>query len=105
MGYAHRQLHRTLKTMISKKVLTPKQKVILAGLNVVDAITNNISIIATAGITVIALVLHQKVLNARVVETCPTSLNAVVIHQTVLGDAYACISRVALYGPPAPLQD
>ena len=91
--------------MISKKVPTVQQKVLLKCIDAFEVIGQNINVVAAVGITCLALVINQKVLNSRTFENCPTSINALVTHRTVLGDAVVCVSRVELYGPRAPLPD
>ena len=91
--------------MISKKVPTFQQKVLLRCIDVCESIGRNINVVVAVGVTGLALVINQKVLNARTYETCPTTINVLITHRTVLGDAVACVSRVELYGPRAPLPD
>lgn len=46
----------------------------------------------------------NKVLNNHVRKTCNTRLNQIVMLKTAVGDSYGCVSKMVLYGPPAPLK-
>lgn len=46
----------------------------------------------------------NKMLNARVFQTCDSKLNQIVYVHTAVGDSYGCVSKMVLNGPPAPIK-
>ena len=91
--------------MISKKVPTFQQKVAARAMDVAESIAECVPYIMTVGVTCLALILNQKVINAKTYDNCPINLSVVVTHTTAVGDAVACVSRMELRGPAAPLRD
>lgn len=47
----------------------------------------------------------NKVINARVKATCDLRLHQVVSIRTVVGETHYCVSKMVLFGPPAPIKD
>lgn len=91
--------------MISKKVPTLQQRVLLRCLDAAEKLGEAVPYIMTVGVTCLALVINQKVLNSTTYENCPININVLVTHKTVLGDALVCVSRMEINGPAAPLRD
>lgn len=91
--------------MISKKVPTLQQRVLLRCLDATEKLGEAVPYIMTVGVTCLALVINQKVLNSTTYENCPININVLVSHKTVLGDALVCVSRMEINGPAAPLRD
>lgn len=91
--------------MISKKVPTPQQRAAMFCIDAAEKVGEAVPYIMTVGLTMLALVINQKVLNSRVYETCPINISVLVMHRTVLGDTLACVSRQEIYGPASPLRD
>lgn len=46
----------------------------------------------------------NKVINARVLETCDRNLSQIIYIKTAVGDSYGCVSKMVLNGPPAPIK-
>jgi len=55
-------------------------------------------------IGLLACIAANKILNKHVKATCNTKLNQIVVLKTAVGDSYGCVSKLVLYGPPAPLK-
>ena len=91
--------------MISKKVPTLQQRVLLRCLDATEKLGEAVPHIMTVGVTCLALVINQKVLNSTTYENCPININVLVSHRTALGDALVCVSRMEINGPAAPLRD
>ena len=91
--------------MISKKVLTPRQKVAAHAMDAAERIAECVPYILTVGATCLALVFNQKMINAQTYDNCPINLSVVVTHRTAIGDAVACVSRMQINGPSEALRD
>jgi hypothetical protein len=63
-----------------------------------------LAIVMGTGIGLLGCVALNKTINARVLKTCNQNLNQIVYMQTALGDSYGCVSKMVLYGPPAPIK-
>jgi len=91
--------------MISKKVLSTRQKFLLGCIDAAEKVGQIVPYIMTIGITSLSLILNQKVLNSTTYENCPKELNVIVHHKTTLGNAIVCVSKMELNGPPMPIKD
>jgi uncharacterized protein YsxB (DUF464 family) len=91
--------------MISKKVPTRQQKILLALIDGAESVAKQTPFILCSGITLLSIIGIQKIINQQVLYNCPQNISKLVTYPTAIGDAYSCVSNLQVYGPPAPLPD
>jgi hypothetical protein len=91
--------------MISKKVQTKQQKILLKLIDGAEIVAKQTPFILCSGITLLSIIGIQKLINNRVIYECPTGVSKIITYPTALGDAYACVSKLEISGPPVPLPD
>jgi hypothetical protein len=91
--------------MISKKVPTLQQKILIKTLDSAEYVAKQVPFIICSGVTLLCVIGIQKIVNQQTIYNCRTELNALVTYPTAIGESYACVSRLQVYGPPAPIQD
>lgn len=86
-----------LLTMISKRVsdFTYQQR---------DLLSAYLAVIMGVGIGGLGCIALNKAINARILKTCDRNLNQIVYIKTAVGDSYGCVSKMVLFGPPAPIK-
>jgi len=90
--------------MISKRNYTTKQKVLLKAIDVAEYVAKRTPFIICSGITLLCIVGVQKIINQQTIYNCQLSVSKLVTYPTAVGDSYACVSNMQVYGPPAPLK-
>lgn len=91
--------------MISKKAHTRQQKILLKAIDAAEYVAKRTPLIICSGITLLCIIGVQKVLNQQTIYRCQLGISKLITYPTAVGDAYACVSRNEIYGPPAPLPD
>jgi len=86
-----------LLTMISKRVsdFVYVQRELLSAY---------LAILMGVGIGGLGCIALNKAINARILKTCDRNLNQIVYIKTAVGDSYGCVSKMVLFGPPAPIK-
>jgi len=90
--------------MISKRKYTFKQQVLIKTIDAAEYVAKQTPFIICSGITLLCIVGVQKILNQQTIYNCPSAVSTIVTYPTAIGDSYACVSRMQVYGPPAPLK-
>lgn len=90
--------------MISKRNYTTKQKVLLKAIDAAEYVAKQTPFILCSGITLLCIIGVQKIINRQTIYNCQTGISKIVSYPTAIGDSYACVSNMQVYGPPAPLK-
>lgn len=90
--------------MISKRNYTTKQKVLLKAIDAAEYVAKQTPFIICSGVTLLCIVGVQKIINQQTIYNCQLSVSKLVTYPTAVGDSYACVSNMQVYGPPAPLK-
>lgn len=90
--------------MISKRNYTIKQKVLLKAIDAAEYVAQRTPLIICSGVTLLCIVGVQKIINQQTIYNCPLEISKLVTYPTAVGDSYACVSKLEVYGPPAPLK-
>lgn len=69
-----------------------------------DLVSFYLTIIMGVGIGGLGCIALNKAINARILKTCDRNLNQIVYIKTAVGDSYGCVSKMVLFGPPAPIK-
>jgi hypothetical protein len=90
--------------MISKRNYTTKQKVLLAVFDAAEYVAKQTPFILCSGVTLLCVVGVQKLINQRIIYNCKLEVSELISYPTAVGDSYACVSKMMIYGPPVPLK-
>jgi len=69
-----------------------------------DLLSAYLAILMGVGIGGLGCIALNKAINARILKTCDRNLNQIVYIKTAVGDSYGCVSKMVLFGPPAPIK-
>lgn len=69
-----------------------------------DLLSAYLAVIMGVGIGGLGCIALNKAINARILKTCDRNLNQIVYIKTAVGDSYGCVSKMVLFGPPAPIK-
>lgn len=69
-----------------------------------DLVSAYLAVIMGIGIGGLGCIALNKAINARILKTCNRNLNQIVYIKTAVGDSYGCVSKMVLFGPPAPIK-
>lgn len=90
--------------MISKRNYTTRQKAAATVLNAAECVAKRTPFIICSGITLLCIVGVQKIINQQTIYNCPTGISTIITYPTAIGESYACVSKLQLYGPAQPLK-
>lgn len=85
--------------MISKRIHSRQQKLMLSAINTAEAIAARVPVILSVGGFLLLIVFVQKGVNHHIQINCPKSISMIIEHPTAVGPAYQCVSRAQLKGP------
>ena len=91
--------------MISKRKSTVQQQVLLKAIDAAEYVAKRTPLIICSGVTLLCIIGVQKVINQQVIYNCPLKISVLRTYPTAVGEAYSCVSRLQVYGPPVPLKD
>lgn len=89
--------------MISKRNYTARQKALLKALDLAEGAAKQVPFILCIGVTLLCIIGVQKIINQQTIYNCRTEINKIISYPTAVGDSYACVSKMEIYGPPAPV--
>lgn len=69
-----------------------------------DLLSAYLAVIMGVGIGGLGCIALNKAINARILKMCDRNLNQIVYIKTAVGDSYGCVSKMVLFGPPAPIK-
>jgi hypothetical protein len=90
--------------MISKRNYTASQKAMLKVIDAAECVAKQTPFILCSGITLLCIIGVQKIINQQTIYNCQTGVSKIISYPTAIGDSYACVSNMQVYGPPAPLK-
>lgn len=90
--------------MISKRNNTPTQKAMIKVIDAAECVAKQTPFILCSGITLLCIIGVQKIINQQTIYNCPTGISTIVTYPTAVGESYACVSKLQLYGPAQPLK-
>jgi hypothetical protein len=90
--------------MISKRNNTITQKAMLKVIDAAECVAKQTPFVLCSGITLLCIIGVQKIINQQTIYNCPTGISTIVTYPTAVGESYACVSKLQLYGPAQPLK-
>jgi hypothetical protein len=90
--------------MISKRNYTIRQKAMLKVMDVAECVAKQTPFILCSGITLLCIIGVQKIINQQAIYNCPTGVSMIVTYPTAIGESYACVPKLQIYGPPQSLK-
>lgn len=90
--------------MISKRNYTTRQRTLLKVIDFAEYVAKQTPFIICVGITLLCIIGVQKIINQQTIYNCRTEINKIISYPTAIGDSYACVSKMEVYGPPTPIK-
>jgi len=91
--------------VISKKVPTTQQKMLLKAIDAAEYVARQTPFILCSGVTLLCIIGVQKIINQQTIYNCQPQISELMTYPTAVGDSYVCVSKKQIYGPAAPLRD